>query len=107
VQECSELDPAFLPDDPANAATLAELAARQGMNRMAARLCRGFVKAWPNDARAPQCALLGARLLGGPLGQPAEALALLGRAGTPAADHPLRPDLDALAAQLRQTAGAA
>jgi hypothetical protein len=107
VQECSELDPAFLPDDPANACVLAELAARQGMNRMAARLCRGLVKAWPRDARAPQCALLGARLLGGPLGQPAEALVLLGRLGAFPADHPLRADADALTAQLRQTAGAA
>lgn len=107
VQECSELDPAFLPDDPGNAATLAELAARQGMNRMAARLCRGFVKAWPRDERAPRCALLGARLLGGPLGQGAEALVLLGRLGTLPADHPLRADFDTLAAQLRQPAGAA
>jgi hypothetical protein len=107
VQECSELDPAFLPDDPGNAATLAELAARQGMNRMAARLCRGFVKAWPRDARAPQYALLGARLLGGPLGQSAEALVLLGRLGALPADHPLRGDFDTLAAQLRHPAGAA
>lgn len=107
VQECSELDPAFLPDEPANACALAELAARQGMNRMAARLCRGFLKAWPRDTRAPQCALLGARLLGGPLGQPAEALVLLGRLSAVSIDHPLHAELEALAAQLRQPAGTA
>lgn len=107
VQECSELDPAFLPDDPANAGALAELAARQGMNRMAVRLCRGFLKAWPRDMRAPPCALLGARLLAGPLGQPAEAMVMLGRLGALPDNHPFRPDLDALAAQLRQMVGAA
>jgi hypothetical protein len=106
VQECSELDPAFLPDDPANAGILADSAARHGMNRMAARLCRGFLKTWPRDARAPGCALLGARLLGGPLGQPAEALVLLGRLGTLPSGHPLRGEIDLLAARLRQTAGA-
>lgn len=107
VQECSELDPAFLPDDPANASALAELAARQGMNRMAARLCRGFLEAWPRDMRAPGCALLGARVLAGPLGQPTEALVLLGRLSTVDADHPLRIELATLASQLRQPAGAA
>lgn len=107
VQECSELDPAFLPDDPGNAGALAELAAGQGMNRMAARLCRGFLKAWPRDMRAAQCALLGARLLGGPLAQPAEALALLGWLGPLAAEHPLHAPIEALATQLRQPAGAA
>jgi hypothetical protein len=107
VQECGELDPAFLPDAPANAGALAELAARHGMSRMAARLCRGFLKAWPRDSRAPQCALLGARLLGDTLGQPAEALVLLSRLGALAADHPLRADVDRLATQLRQSAGAA
>jgi hypothetical protein len=107
VQECSELDPAFLPDDPANAGALAESAARHGMNRMAARLCRNFLKAWPHDTRAPGCALLGARLLGGPLGQPAEALVLLGRLGTLPKEHPLHAGIDTLAAQLRQTKGAA
>ena len=107
MQECSELDPAFLPDDPGNAETLAESAGRHGMNRMAARLCRGFLKAWPHDTRAPGVALLGARLLGGPLGQPAEALVLLGRVGAIPSDHPLRAEIDTLAAQLRQTRGAA
>jgi hypothetical protein len=107
VQECSELDPAFLPDDPSNAGALAEAAARQGMNRMAVRLCRGFLKAWPRDMRAPPCALLGARLLAGPLGQPAEAMVMLGRLGMLPDSHPFRPDVDALAAQLRQMTGAA
>lgn len=107
VQECSELDPAFLPDDPGNAGTLAEAAARHGLNRMAVQLCRGFLKTWPHDVRAAACALLGARLLAGPLGQPVEALVLLGRLGALPANHPLLPDLETLTAQLRQTAGAA
>jgi hypothetical protein len=107
VQECCELEPAFLPDDPANASVLADSAARHGMNRMAARLCSGFLKTWPRDTRAPACALLGARLLGGPLGRPAEALVLLGRLGSLPSDHPLRAEIEALAAQLRRTAGVA
>jgi len=107
VQECSELDPAFLPDDPGNAGALAELAGRQGMNRMAALLCRGFLKTWPGDTRAPHYALLGARLLGGPLDRQAEALVLIGRLGPLAAEHPLRAEAEALAAQLRQTEGGA
>lgn len=107
VQECSELDRDFLPDDPANAGALAEAAARLGMNRMAVQLCRGFLRIWPRDVRAAPCALIGARLLTGPLGQPVEALVLLGWLGTLPYNHPLRPETEALAAQLRQTAGVA
>jgi hypothetical protein len=107
VQECTDLDPGFLPDDPHNAGLLADAAARHGMNRMAVRLCRGFLKTWPRHAQAPRHALLGASLLGGPLGQPAEALALLGRLGPLPPDHPLAAELDTLTTQLRQTAGVA
>lgn len=107
VQECSALDPAFLPDDPGNASQLAEQASRHGMNRMAARMCRLFVKSWPRDPRALPCGLLGARLLGGPLGQPTEALVLLGRLPPLPADHPLHEAHATLTAQLRQQAGAA
>jgi hypothetical protein len=107
VQECSELDPAFLPDDPGNAGALAEAAARRGMNRMAMQLCRGFLKTWPRDARAAACGLLGARLLAGPLGQPVEALVLLGRLGELPHNHPLRPDVETLATQLRLMVGVA
>lgn len=107
VQECTDLDPTFLPDDPHNAGLLADAAARHGMNRMAVRLCRGFLKAWPRDVHAPRLALLGASLLGGSLGQPAEALVLLGRLGPLPPDHPLHAELDALAAQLRQAEGVA
>ena len=107
VQECSELDPGFLPDDPANAGALAKAAARHGMNRMALQMCRGFLKTWPRDVRAVACALLGARLLAGPLGQPVEALVLLGRLGELPDNHPLRPDVETLAAQLRQMVGVA
>lgn len=107
VQECTELDPAFLPDAPGNAETLAEVAARHGMNRMATRLCRSFLGTWPRDTRAPGLALLGARLLAGPLGQPAEALVLLARLEALPADHPLSGELDGLAAQLRRATGVA
>ncbi|MEI7037095.1 hypothetical protein [Fulvimonas yonginensis] len=107
VQECTDLDPSFLPDDPGHAGVLAEAAARHGMNRMAARLCRGFLDAWPGDTRAPEYALLGARLLGAPLGQPGEALVLLGRLGTLPADHPKRAEVATLAAQLGQAEGIA
>lgn len=98
VQECSELDPSFIPDDPGNAGPLAELAARLGMTRLAVHLCRGFVATWPRSEQVPHYAMLGARLLAGPLERPAEALVLLGRA---ASHWPEHPDLLALTHQLQ------
>lgn len=102
VQECSEIDPAFLPDDPRTAGELAELAERLGMARLAYRLCEGFLAHWPRDAQALSCGLLAVRLLDGPLDRPQEARALLEKL---LAAYGQRPDqraaLDALSLQLQ------
>lgn len=87
VQECSELDASFVPDDPATAGPLADLAARLGMTRLAVHLCRGFVAHWPRSEQAPHYAVLGARLLAGQ-DRPGEALVMLGRLGAHWPDHP-------------------
>ena len=100
VQECMEIDPAFLPDDPATAGPLAELAARLGMSRLAVKLCRGYLSAWPRAPEAPRLGLLAAQQLGQRLDQPAEALVLLRRMVAAWPDHPLRADLLALERQL-------
>jgi len=103
VQECMEIDPAFLPDDPATAGPLAELAARLGMSRLAVRLCRGYLSTWPRATEAPRIGLLAAQQLGQRLNQPAEALVLLRRLTAAWPDHPLRGDLLALERQLLDT----
>lgn len=56
VQECRELDPSFLPDDPGNVATLAEHAMRAGMPAMAAHLAHGFAQRWPQHEAAARVA---------------------------------------------------
>lgn len=53
VQECREIDPHFLPDDPDNAAALAQTAARIGMPALAQHLARAFVDRWPEHHAAP------------------------------------------------------
>jgi hypothetical protein len=103
VQECIELEPSFLPDDPATTGPLAELAARLGMSRLAVKLCRGYLSAWPRAPEAPRIGLLAARELGLRLEQPAEALVLLRRLATQWPDHPARADLLALETQLLDT----
>ncbi len=55
VQECREIEPRFLPDDPANTALLARTAARIGMHELAWYLANGFVQRWP---RHPEAAAL-------------------------------------------------
>lgn len=61
AQECREIDPAFLPHDPGNAARLAELAARYGMRGLADHLARRFVQCWPQHEDAAKIATLIAR----------------------------------------------
>lgn len=101
VQECMELDAEFLPDDPTTAGPLAELAVRSSMNRLALRLCRGFLAQWPRSPEAPRYGLLATRLLIATPGRQAEAAVLLGKLVAAWPDHPLRGEFDALAQQLQ------
>lgn len=99
VQDCSAIDPDFLPDDPGNAGAIAEAAARHGMRRMALKLCRGWLARWPRDGRAPAVALLAARELEAD-GQAMEAAVLLGRIAGAWTDHPQHGELLARIQQL-------
>ncbi|HET6552745.1 MAG TPA: hypothetical protein VFG49_04335, partial [Dyella sp.] len=101
VQECMEIDAGFLPDEPAHVATLAELAARSGMTRLALRLCHGFLRRWPRSPDGPAAGLLAARLLGDELGQRMEAAVLLGKLAAAWPEHPLHADLVAMARRMQ------
>ena len=98
AQECIEIDPAFVPDDPGNALALAELAARAGMTRLGLKLAKGFLALWPRSPDAPRAGLLAAQLLG----QTTEAIVLLGKLAATWPDHPLRGEMDTLAHQLQR-----
>ncbi|RDI98171.1 hypothetical protein DVT68_13925 [Dyella solisilvae] len=102
AQDCLELDAGFVPDDPGNAAALAEQAARAGMSRLALKLCRGFLTRWPRSPEAPRVGLLAARLLSQELGQRTEAGVLLGRLAAAWPQHPLHEEMVTLAQQLQQ-----
>jgi hypothetical protein len=102
VQECMEVDPAFVPDDPTTAGPLAELAARASMNRLALHLCRQFLAHWPRSPHALRYGLLAARILTAVPDRQAEATVLLGKLAATWPDHPLRNELDALAQQLHE-----
>jgi len=100
VQDCTAIDPNFLPDDPGNAGALAEIAARSGMRRMSLKLCRGWLARWPRDGRAPAVALLAAKELEAE-GQAMEASVLLGRVAAAWTDHPQHGELLARIQQLQ------
>ena len=95
LQECTDLDASFAPDDPANTAALADQAMRLGMPRIALRLCRGYLRLWPRAEQAPRLGLLAGRLLGDTLGQRTEAVVLLGKLAGAWPDHALRGEIDA------------
>ncbi|WP_266159939.1 hypothetical protein [Dyella silvatica] len=101
VQECSDIDPAFLPDDSRNAGELADLATCMGMSRLALKLCRGYLATWPRDSHAARYGLLAAQQLGERLDQPTEAIVLLDKLRTAWPEHPLRGEIDALTARLQ------
>jgi hypothetical protein len=101
VQECSDIDPAFIPDDPDNAGTLADLAARMGMSRLAVRLCQGCLASWPRAPDAPRLALLAAQLMADKLNQSAEAKTLIAQWIQAWPHHPLRDEADVLALRLQ------
>lgn len=100
VQECSSLDPAFIPDDPRNAGELALLASRMGMPQMALKLSRGYLRHWPRDWNVPSMSLLAAEVLAA-IGQAAEAAVLLHRLAREWPEHPLQHELQAQAAALQ------
>jgi hypothetical protein len=97
VQDCMEIDPKFLPDDPLNAGPLADTAAHAGMPRLALHLAQGYARAWPGDFDAAHYGLLAARMLD-QLGQRAEAIVLLARVRRAWPEHPLQIDMAALEA---------
>ena len=101
VQECVDIDPAFIPDDPGNAGELALLAARCGMRQMALHLSRGYMQAWPQDFSTPSMGLLAAQIWQD-TGHHADAAALLAELADDWPDHPLHPELAARAMKLRQ-----
>ena len=58
VQECRDIEPQFLPDDPGNTALLARTAARLGMHELAWYLASSFVRRWPRHEAAQSLQLL-------------------------------------------------
>jgi len=102
TQECLEIDPDFMPDDPSTGGPLAELAARKGMRHLALRLCRGFLTRWPRSPEVPRYGLLAAQLLAASPEHRAEGMVLLGKLSANWPDHPLRREIDALRKQLQE-----
>lgn len=100
LQECMELDPAVIPDDPRTCGELADLAARLGISRIAIHLCRGYLAQWPRDPHVPHYGLLAARLLAEHIDQHDEAARLLQELAPGWTDNPLHAQLVAMAGQL-------
>jgi len=101
VKECTELDPAFLPDDPATAGPLAEHAARIGMKRLAIHLSRGYVRQWPKSPDSPRYGLLAAKLIASEPDRLMEAMTLLGKLVATWPDHPLHAEIESLLRELK------
>ena len=93
LQECLAQNADFIPDDPHTCGELAELAARLGINRIAEKLCRGYLQHWPRDAQAPHFGLLASRLLTEHSDQQAMAVQLLDQLIAAWPGHPLCAEL--------------
>ena len=100
VRECMDIDPGFMPDEPAVAGTLAEAAAHSGMNRLALKLARGYPNTWPRDPASPRYGLMAARLMAERLDQPAEAGVLASKLLIAFPDCSERPQIQDFLAQL-------
>lgn len=94
LQECVGLDAGFIPDDPHTCGELADLAARLGTGRIAAKLCRGYLRHWPRDTQAPHYGMLASRLLAEHADQRAEAVQLLDQLAATWPEHPLRDEIE-------------
>jgi len=95
VQDCIDVDPAFLPDATITCGPLADTAAHGGMTRLALHLALGYLSAWPGDMGAPHYGLLAIRMHERQR-EHAEAAALGRRLVAAYPDHPLRLDIEAL-----------
>jgi len=104
VQDCLDVDPAFLPDDPRTCGPLADVAAHGGMVRLGLHLAQGYLTTWPRDMGAPSYGLLAARLHDR-LGDPVSSARLARRLLADYPEHPVRSDLEALLATLSPTYG--
>lgn len=102
VQDCIDVDPAFLPDATITCGPLADTAAHGGMTRLALHLALGYLRAWPSDMGAPHYGLLALRMHERQR-EPAEAAALGRRLLAAYPDHPLRGDIEALLDTLATT----
>lgn len=102
VQDCIDVDPAFLPDATITCGPLADTAAHGGMTRLALHLALGYLRAWPGDMGAPAYGLLALRMHERQR-EPAEAAALGRRLLAAYPDHPLRVDIQALLDTLATT----
>lgn len=95
-------EPTYFPDDMNVTGTLAEQAARMGMNRLALKLARGYVNRWQHDQDAPRYGLLAAQLLAQRLDHPTEAGVLASKLLLAFPDCPQRGDIETLLATLKQ-----
>jgi hypothetical protein len=95
VQDCIDVDPAFLPDATQTCGSLADTAAAGGMTRLALHLSLGYLRLWPADMGAPSYGMVAVRMHDRQ-GEAAEAATLARRLIATYPDHPLRPDIEAL-----------
>ena len=102
VQDCIDVDPAFLPDATITCGPLADTAAHGGMTRLALHLALGYLRAWPGDMGAPHYGLLALRMHERQR-ESAEAAALGRRLLAAYPGHPLCGDIEALLDTLATT----
>ncbi|MET0505183.1 MAG: hypothetical protein ABWZ85_07630 [Luteibacter sp.] len=104
VQDCVDVDPAFLPDDPRTCGPLADNAAHGGMTRLALHLALGYLRTWPGDMGAPNYGLLAVRMHDR-LGDTPAAASLARQLLAAYPGHPVTTDLEALLAALSASRG--
>lgn len=99
VQDCLDVDPAFLPDDTLTCGPLADTAAHGGMTRLALHLAAGYLHSWPRDMGAPHYGFLAIRMHER-LCESREATTLARQLLVDYPGHPLTTDIEALLATL-------
>ncbi|TDT38536.1 hypothetical protein DES49_2513 [Halospina denitrificans] len=104
AEHCLKIDPRFEPSDPRQVRDLARIADRYDWHELVMRLTNGFAKRHPSHPDVVENYYLGARALFYGRGDETKALGVLRQLQKRFPEHPLKDDIDQLAATAENVA---
>ena len=104
ADQCLKLDPRFEPSEPRQVRDLARIADRYNWHELVMRLTNGFAKRHPNHPDVVENYYLGAKALFHGRGDETKALGVLRQLQKRFPDHPMKDEIDQLAATAESVA---